>query len=368
MRVGLARLSFHQAGGAETTLGLLARGLLEGGHRVCVVCADWQGPQPPGLEVEVLPLSAARGWRRVVSFAQAVPAAMQRLGVEVWLALERIPGCPVFRAGDGCHAAWLQRRRAHESWPKRLSFGLNPQHRAFLDLERRTLASPRLQRVIANSRLVAADLTHHYSLPPHKVVVLYNGVDEQRLAPARNPEVRASAREELGLAAGRPTMLFLGSGWERKGLIFALSALAHLPQAVLLVAGRDRIGPWRRRAARLGVVERVRFLGQRNDVPRLIAACDLLLLPTIYDPCANACLEALFVGRPVVTTTANGAAELIEPGTAGVVVEDPSRTRELAAACEQALQMRGPFASRLPSCRQWVKEVARVLAGAGEEP
>ena len=361
MRVGLARLSFHQGGGAETTLGLLARGLLEAGHRVCVVCSQWQGPQPPGLEVEVLPLGPRRGWRRQMAFARAVPAAMARLGVESWLALERIPGCPVFRAGDGCHAAWLERRRAYAPWYKRLSFRLNPQHRAFLELERDTLGSPRLQRVIANSRLVAEELRRHYSLPRQRVALIYNAVDEKRLAPACSRSVRVSAREELGLRAGRPVLLFLGSGWERKGLAFALAALVHLPRAVLLVAGRDRLGPWRRLAARLGVGERVRFLGQRHDVPRLLAACDLLLSPTIYDPCANACLEALFVGRPVVTTTANGAAELIEPGTAGVVVEDPSRSRELAAACEQALDLRGPFGRRLPGYSQWVGEVAAAL-------
>ncbi|MCA1905039.1 MAG: glycosyltransferase family 4 protein, partial [Desulfarculus sp.] len=289
------------------------------------------------------------------------------LGLDAWLSLERTPGAPVLRAGDGVHAAWLERRRPYESFWKRLSFGFNPLHRAFLDLERRALTHPELRLVIANSQLVAEELRRFYGLGPERVRVIRNPVDQDRLDPARDPAVRAGARAELGLTEGQPALLFLGSGFERKGLAFAIQALANLPDVRLLVAGRDRVAPYQRLAQRLRVAGRVRFLGGRQDAPRLIAACDGLLLPTIYDPCANACLEALHLGRPVVTTLANGAAELVRPGVNGVLVAEPADAAELARACQTALAMELPVTADLPQVGPWLDQVELALATAARK-
>lgn len=365
MRVGLVRYKYDQAGGAEATLAALGRGLAEAGHQPHAIVAVWQGVTPQGLTVHRVKAGGGKA-ARMRAFAASAAARARELDLDTWLSLERVPGCPVFRAGDGCHAAWLAHRAPHETALKRLSFGLNPLHRAHLDLERCTLASPALRRVIAPSRLVAAELASYHGLAAEKVRVVVNGVDAVALAPARDPEVRRAARVELGLG-DRPALLFLGSGWERKGLAFALAALAGLPGAVLLVAGKDRVGPWRARADRLGVLARTRFLGQRSDAPRLLAAADAAILPTIYDPCANSTLESLAAGLPTVTTAANGAAELIEPGLGGLVVADPADAPALARALQRALAMPRGFASPAPGRRQWLAATLDVLAEAAQE-
>ena len=367
MRLGLMRLKYDQAGGAERTLALLAQGLLERGHQVCVVTASWQGTPPEGLTLREVTTRHRRGYKRVREFALAGIEAMRAWRPHSFLALERVPGAPLIRAGDGCHAAWLERRAPYEGAFKCLSFGLNPQHRAFLDLERRAFTSPALVKVIANSRLVADELQRFYGLGPQRVEVIYNGVDKERLAPARQPGAREAARAELDLDPGRPLLLFLGSGFERKGLAFALRALPRLPEAFLWVAGKDRAAPYQAQARRLGVAGRVSFLGRRSDVPRLLAACDALLLPTIYDPCANACLEALAAGRPVVTTRANGAAELVEPGVSGALVAEPADQEALATACQEALALPPGFQDEVPGLEDWLGRMAAVMEQAGRE-
>lgn len=365
MRLGLMRLKYDQAGGAERTLGLLAQGLLQRGHEVCVVTAQWQGGAPPGLVVREAPTRHKRGYKRVREFAAAGLAVMRAWRPQVFMALERVPGAPVIRAGDGCHAAWLEHRAPYENALKRLSFGFNPQHRAFLKLEREAFSSPDLRKVIANSRLVAGELQRLYGLGPERVEVIYNGVDKTNLACARQEGARQEARLALGLEPDRPCLLFLGSGFERKGLAFAIKALADLPEAALLVAGKDRTAPYRRLARRLGLAARVRFLGQRRDGPRLLAACDALVLPTIYDPCANACLEALAAGRPVVTTTQNGACELVRPGESGALLSDPADHAALAAACRDALSLKQDFVDPVPGLDAWVGRMAQVLEETG---
>lgn len=363
LSVGLVRLKYEPGGGAEATLDLLARGLAGRGHEVTVIATAWQGQPPAGVRLRRVE-APGRGARRLLGFARAAGAAARELGLDTWLSLERTPGAPVLRAGDGVHAAWLERRRPYESLLKRLSFGVNPLHRAFLDLERRALAHLDLRLVIANSQLVADELQRFYGLGPERVRVIRNPVDQARLDPALDPAVRLAARAELGLTEDQPTLLFLGSGFERKGLAFAIRALANLPNVRLLVAGRDRSAPYQRLAQRLGVAGRVGFLGGRDDAPRLIAACDGLVLPTIYDPCANACLEALHLGRPVVTTPANGAGELVRPGVNGFLVADPADAAELARAFHAILELGWPVPADLPRVGSWLEQVEDVLAEA----
>jgi UDP-glucose:(heptosyl)LPS alpha-1,3-glucosyltransferase len=123
-------------------------------------------------------------------------------------------------------------------------------------------------------------------------------------------------RQALGLKNEETAVLFAGSGWERKGLRFAIEAIERSGKEMrLLVAGR---GDKRRFKS-----PRVQFLDVIEDMPALYGAADIFLLPTIYDPFSNACLEALAAGLPVITTRANGFAEIIQTGVHGTVLDDP---------------------------------------------
>jgi UDP-glucose:(heptosyl)LPS alpha-1,3-glucosyltransferase len=131
-------------------------------------------------------------------------------------------------------------------------------------------------------------------------------------------------RETLGLKSGDVAVLFAGSGWERKGLRFAIDAVEKSGKEMrLLVAGR---GDKRKFKS-----PRVQFLDVVHDMPALYGAADIFVLPTIYDPFSNACLEALAAGLPVVTTRANGFSEVITAGIHGTLLEDP---RDIDAICE----------------------------------
>jgi UDP-glucose:(heptosyl)LPS alpha-1,3-glucosyltransferase len=161
--------------------------------------------------------------------------------------------------------------------------------------------------------------------PPEKIDVVYNGVP---LGAFRQEEKnRKRSRESLGLEPKDVAVLFAGSGWERKGLRFAIDAIEKSGNQIqLLVAGRGNGKNFRS--------ARARFLGVVQDMPALYGAADIFLLPTIYDPFSNACLEALAAGLPVVTTTANGFSEIMETGVHGTVLDDPRNTD---AICEALL-------------------------------
>ncbi len=301
MRIGLVRRGYSATGGAEAYLVRLAGGLVAAGHvPVLVGSADWPADRWPNGEVicvaENGPIAFARGVERVVA------------GCDLVLSLERVFGCDVYRAGDGVHRAWLERRAEFEPRWRRWGRVFNRKHRELERLEASVLDPGKARVVIANSEMVRDEIRRAYGFPAERIVVVRNGVDVR--------EVPAGARERLraewGLEAGELVVLFVGSGWERKGLRFAVDAMGQLPGATLVVAGKGDS-----RGLESG---RVKFLGPVADVASLHAAADVFVLPTVYDPSSNACLEALAAGLPVVTTNANGFAEIMAENVHGSTV------------------------------------------------
>jgi UDP-glucose:(heptosyl)LPS alpha-1,3-glucosyltransferase len=130
----------------------------------------------------------------------------------------------------------------------------------------------------------------------------------------------------LKLKQNQIALLFAGSGWERKGLLFAIEAMALCKnrQMRLLVAGRGEAGPYKTTRLRFWREDPVQFLGEVADLVPVYAAADIFILPTIYDPFSNACLEALASGLPVITTRSNGFSEIIEDGVHGSIVDNPA--------------------------------------------
>jgi UDP-glucose:(heptosyl)LPS alpha-1,3-glucosyltransferase len=161
--------------------------------------------------------------------------------------------------------------------------------------------------------MVKNEIVALYSYPAEKIDIVRNGVpvSEFREAVAEREQGRAA----FALAADEIAVLFAGSGWERKGLRFAIKAIEACPNSKLrlFVAGRGNRGRYKS--------SRAQFLGTVVDLLRIYAAADIFILPTIYDPFSNACLEALACGLPVITTRDNGFSEIIEDGVHGSIVD-----------------------------------------------
>jgi glycosyltransferase involved in cell wall biosynthesis len=169
-------------------------------------------------------------------------------------------------------------------------------------------------------------------LPAERVRVHRTGVDLDLFRPVD----RAAAKAALG-AAG-PLLVVAGALIARKGQSFAIEALARLPEATLLLVGDgpDR-GALARLARRLGVDERVRFLGARPhaELPALLAAADVAVQPSAAEGLANVWVEALACGTPVVTCDAGGSREAIDRPAAGRIV--PRDAAAIAAAVRDIL-------------------------------
>ena len=321
MKIGLVRRGYSATGGAEAYLKRFAQALREAGHTCTLfTSAAWPRAEWPADEALVtLP------GRSPLAFADALQAARAGAGCDYIFSLERVLDCDAYRAGDGVHRAWLERRARQEPFWKRWGRVFNPKHRELLALERMLFAAQQAGRVIANCRMVKEEIVRIYGYPAEQISVVYNGLPA--FTPA--PELRALTRAQLGLADGDYAVLFAGSGWERKGLRAAIEGIRRVSatlRPVLLVAGRGNPRAYGDAGGR------VRYLGPVRQMAACYAAADAFILPTLYDPFSNACLEALAAGLPVITTTANGFSEILEPGVEGEVLAQDADAATTAQA------------------------------------
>jgi UDP-glucose:(heptosyl)LPS alpha-1,3-glucosyltransferase len=308
----------YSSGGAEAYLKRLATGVAAAGHGVVLFTAtEW--PEDEWNFGKIFRLKATSP----IGFADELEK-IARTECDVLMSLERVWRCDVYRAGDGVHRVWREKRNEIAGPLQKLSRFFNRKHSAALHLEESLFANRGARRVIANSAMVKGEIIRVYGYPADQIDVVHNGVPIELF---RDEQDRAKTRDALGLAQDEIVVLFAGSGWERKGLRFALEAVeAQLARMKLLVAGRGDSAKFSS--------SRVRFLGIVRDMPSLYRAADIFLLPTIYDPFSNACLEALAAGLPVITTKANGFSEIIEPGRHGTVVDDSRNVSAIVTALQ----------------------------------
>lgn len=189
------------------------------------------------------------------------------------------------------------------------------------------------KQIVAISEMVKRDVVDYYGIPEDRIVVVYNGVDTEHFHP-RNRSYRKEIRERYGLRSEDFVLLFVSHNFRLKGLRYLIQALALIQRkrqnVKLLVIGRDRAGPYRRLARKMGCENDVLFAGGINDLERYYSSADMLVHPTFYDACSLVVLEALASGLPVITTRYNGAGWIISEGKEGFVLDDPRNVKALA--------------------------------------
>ena len=331
MRLLIIARPFVFHGGVERATAGLVAALVEHGYDVHLASPPGQAALP-GVTLHRLPVPPLPASLRALALVAACRPVMRRGGWDIVQSHERTLGQTIYRAGEGCHRAYLASRDGAAAR------GLY--HRIVLALERRIFA--RTPRIVAIARRGQQEIETLYGVSGARIAVVYNGVDLQRFHPRNRAKLRDDARAEIGVPGGAFTALFVGSGFERKGLATALDAFAALSDraAHLVVTGKGDTARYRARAERLGVAGRVRWLGARPDLERWYAAADACVLPSRYEPFGNVHLEALASGVPVVASTRAGGSEVVVDGVSGAVI-DPLSVAAVTGALG-ALSLRSP--------------------------
>jgi UDP-glucose:(heptosyl)LPS alpha-1,3-glucosyltransferase len=223
----------------------------------------------------------------------------------------------------------------------RLPVRLNPFHRGRLWLERSMLAPGGCAKLLALTERVKSDIVGVYGVPAGDIGVLAPGFDPQTFNPERRQRSRVEARARFGYGDEDRVLLFVGNELERKGFDVVLEAVGLLQDPTVKLLGAGHVAPdaeaYKSQIERLGLTDRLQWVGSSSDVALLHAAGDAFVLPTRYEPWGLVIVEALGSGLPVVTSQVAGAAIAVADGETGRLLGDPEDPAELAGALRWAL-------------------------------
>lgn len=335
MKLALVHKSYGLDGGTERFAESLARRLAQRGHEVEVYCARVDPRFARTRTARFHKLVGGGGFWGALVLLISAALRIRREQHDVVMHLGRTGPGRLYRAGGGCHRTWwelLLQRAA--TGGQRFRLTASPYHRLRLWHERRAL---RRSVFVVPSQRARQDLIEAYGSEANDVVVVPNGVDLDRFHPKGRQLFFAEVRQSLGLPPEELVLLFVGSDFWRKGLDVVLKAVAKLGDEAgelrVLVLGDDPARPeFEALAAQLDLRSRVTFLRSHDRVETIYAACDLMALPTRHDPFANVTLEALASGLPTITSSSNGAIEVLDRGPGLVVVDDPNDVDAVAQA------------------------------------
>jgi UDP-glucose:(heptosyl)LPS alpha-1,3-glucosyltransferase len=215
--------------------------------------------------------------------------------------LERITCPDLYRAGDGVHKIFL----SIEAKSK-----LNLLHPTYLYLEQKCFNNAK--SIIANSKMVKDEIISTYDINPKKIEIIYNGIE------FKNIDYKKSFKKlskEFRLIQGQPIILFVGSGFKRKGVEQFLRIIAMLKTKgikAFIVGKENNMSYYQNLSKKLNIDNQIFFTGPRTDVNDFYTISDIFLLPTHYDPFSNVVLEAMYFENAVFTTRSNGASEILD--------------------------------------------------------
>lgn len=343
MRLLLAVVDYFPFGGMQRTYRRIAEALLARGHDVLLAAATWEGDHPKGSVHVDLRIRAATNHTRNQAFADRLRTfvANERASgrsIDVVCGFSKIPGLDVYYAGDPCFAARMDDEK------RGAIVRLLPRYRRFLEHEKSVFGKGGATEILLIAHVEEEKYVRHYGTEKERFHRLPPGIDRGRLGePASDREARARARQSIGLTDRDFAFLLIGAQFRTKGVDRAIETLAAVVAATpkesrrfcLIVVGGDDARTYRELAARLGVADRVRFVGAQTDVGLFLRAADLLIHPARVENTGTTLLEAMILGLPVVTTNRCGFYGHVVAAEGGVVLPEPYDSESFGRAVDE---------------------------------
>lgn len=323
MKLAFAIYKYFPYGGIQRDLLKIARACLGRGHEVRIYVIRWEAELPEAaIDVHVVPVAALSNHRLYERFASYVLDHVRSEPVDLLVGMNKMPGLDAYYAGDSCYEEKARTQRS-------AFYRKTPRYRHFARFERAVFDPLVKTRILTISDIQTPYFIRYYGTQPERFHPLPPGIEPDRIAPEDRRPMREAFRQEFGIPRDDLLLLFMGSGFIKKGLDRALLALKALPEHLynrcwLYVLGRDHAEPFRRMAVRLGISDRVRFFAEgRDDVPRFLFSADGLMLPAYDENAGMVILEAMFAGVPALVTSNCGYAHYLEEAEAGLLTPMP---------------------------------------------
>ncbi len=336
LKIALVIKDFNLSlGGGERYSVSLAREFQRQGIEFDVLCRSAESQKEFSIQILKVP---RKTFSRSVDFDLAFQDFISTHSYSCILGLTQVRGCDIYRLGGGLLSVWDKIKYPGLCGKIKKTFSLN--HRLNLQLEKQILEHPKLRFLVVNSELVRTQVLEEYPNHSERIFLIENAVNQEIFFQKNQTSAeKNNFLKSLGVTSENVILLFAANNFERKGLFSLLDALSEFPQKEqfsLIVAGRGDLASAKKMVFKKGLESIVVFTGSYSNMADIYNAADLFVLPTQYDPCSNACLEALVCGLPVITTDWNGAGMYLNTG-AGTVIPSQNIKQGLKEALSQCL-------------------------------
>lgn len=338
MRLAIIRRTYSDFGGAEIFINRLINQL----HLddVSVISNKWPTSNGQTNFIRADHSGFSRK-SRLLRFNQSVKDIIKSTHFDIVQSHERMCGIDIFRAGDGVHASWLEKLSGECGYAKKFWLNHDPYHQEVLRLEKLMAQDSRI-KFVANSVMTRNDLINYLNVPINRIVTIKNGFDNSGIKPLP-PEEKWKAKINLGINPNLPFILFVGSGFQRKGAFLLTKVAEILPNIQVGIVGKDKaLDQLRKKIHAKKLQNRVFIYGPQKETAAYFDAADIFCLPSLYDSFSNAVLEALAHGLPCILTPNVGMHDAVELFYAGTSCD---RTIEsIANAIETCSKNQSQFA------------------------
>jgi UDP-glucose:(heptosyl)LPS alpha-1,3-glucosyltransferase len=343
-KLAVVRSSYTPYGGAEiVTLDILEELLKTNVSVYLLTRPDQQWPlHHPRLRTVPLGFSYGNRLWQAWLFEHAVQKYLATHPFRRIFAIDFVSQFTHVSAAGGSHRAFLRMKNEISSPISRSYRNISLYHRYTVHLQKKGFTNPLLEKIHCVSKMVAHDIHEDYLVPYEKMQVIYNGVNWEEIGTFFKD--RNAVAEEISkkhcLRPEHTYVLFLGSGFLRKGLDVAIRGIAHLPESYhLLVVGKDNPRSYIQLASRLHLRNRIHFLGPQEKGWKFASLCKAAVLPSHYEPFGVAAAEAQAMGLPALVSDKTGYAELILPGKNGIILRRPFVEDGIGGAFHQLRQL-----------------------------
>ncbi|MCF6156987.1 MAG: glycosyltransferase family 1 protein [wastewater metagenome] len=335
MKIALVHQKYTSHGGTERFIFNFARELLDTGHEVHLIVGKVDEPIDGRIVVHKVPVIKFGRFLKVLGFLLFSQRVLKRHQFDIVQGFGRTIKQDVFRTGGGCHREYRKNVLRKIRNPLSRYFKLYmPYQLLILYIEKKQFLRGNFRKIVTVSNQVKKELIANYHLSEKDIEVIYNGVDTKTFSPHNRGRYFSEVRKRFCIKLNEKIILFLGTGFERKGLSFLIQAFAILkddcPDTKLLIVGKDSsIQKYIHFSEKLNLSGRVIFTGPQSDVRIFYAAADIFVFPTLYEPFGNVCLEAMASGLPVITSKVNGVSEIMK-GMDYLLLDIPTDTETMA--------------------------------------
>ena len=320
MKLAFLLYKYFPYGGLQRDLLRMVRECEARGHEIKIYLLV-KKDIPQDLNVTVVPVKALFNHTRYRRYSEAVRELLKQDPVDCVIGFNKMPDLDIYYAADSCYA---EKAHTQRSWLYRQL----PRYHHFSRFESAVFGRDSDTRILMISDAQKPYFQKHYNTPEERMQPLPPGISRDRVAPDNSEEIRTRTRRELGIRDDECLILFVGSGFIKKGLDRAILAINSLPTDVqrhvqLRIVGDDRRNRFENMIRQHNLEDSIQFLGGRRDVPELLLAGDLLLHPALDENAGLVLLEAMVAGMEVLATDVCGYAHYIREADMGDLVPSP---------------------------------------------